>query len=154
VALQQNQAFFGTFNNEGMALDLQTKKLLWKYTPKDRQFPFYSSAAIADGKVVFGGRDKMVHALEAKTGRPPLWTFTTRARVDSSPAIAGGRVFVGSNDGRVYGLDLASGKKVWEYEAASRLTPEAIPGALIVPLRSRFEIAGSWSHVLAHNIFV
>jgi outer membrane protein assembly factor BamB len=60
-------------------------------------------------------------SLEAKTGKP-LWTFTTRARVDSSPAIAGGRVFVGSNDGRVYGLDLASGKKVWEYEAASPVT--------------------------------
>lgn len=24
-----------------MALDLQSKKLLWKYTPKDRQFPFH-----------------------------------------------------------------------------------------------------------------
>jgi outer membrane protein assembly factor BamB len=58
---------------------------------------------------VLGGRDKMAHAYEAETGKP-LWTFTTRARVDSSPAIAGGRVFVGSNDGRVYGLDLASGR--------------------------------------------
>src|SRR5437867_13225490 len=36
--------------------------------------------------------------------------------------VAGGRVFVGSNDGRVYGLDLASGKKVWEYEAAPPVT--------------------------------
>ncbi len=79
VALQQNQAFFGTFNNEVMALDLQSKKMLWKYAPKDRQFPFYSSAAVADGKVVLGGRDKMVHALDAKTGKL-LWTFTTRAR--------------------------------------------------------------------------
>jgi 5,10-methenyltetrahydrofolate synthetase len=52
VALQQGQAFFGTFNNEVMALDLKSKKMLWKYTPKDRQFPFYSSAALADGKVV------------------------------------------------------------------------------------------------------
>jgi len=56
----------------------------------------------------------------------PLWTFTTRARVDSSPAIAGGRVFVGSNDGRVYGLDLASGKKVWEIR--SRLARDVLPG--------------------------
>lgn len=38
---------------------------------------------------------------------------------DDAARNAGGRVFVGSNDGRVYGLDLASGKKVWEYEAAS-----------------------------------
>jgi eukaryotic-like serine/threonine-protein kinase len=90
-----------SFNNEVMALDLQSKKLLWKYTPTDRQFPFYSSAAIADGKVVLGGRVKMVHAFKAKTGKL-LWTFTTRAGVDSSPAIAG-RVFVGSNDGRSTG---------------------------------------------------
>ena len=64
----------------------------------------------------------------------PLWTFTTRARVDSSPAIAGGRVFVGSNDGRVYGLDLASGKKVWEYEAASPVTssPAVAKGKVVV----------------------
>jgi outer membrane protein assembly factor BamB len=89
VALQQNQAFFGTFNNEVMALDLQSKKLLWKYTPTDRQFPFYSSSAIADGKVVLGGRDTMVHVLEAKTGKP-LWTFTTPAttRRWRSPAAA------------------------------------------------------------------
>ena len=74
----------------------------------------------------------MVHALEAKTGKP-LWTFTTRARVDSSPAIAD-RVFVGSNDGRVYGLDVASGKKVWEYEAASPVTssPAVAKGKVVV----------------------
>jgi eukaryotic-like serine/threonine-protein kinase len=61
-------------------------------------------------------------------------TFTTRARVDSSAAIAGGRVFVGSNDGRVYGLDLASGKKVWEYEAASPVTssPAIAKGKVVV----------------------
>jgi outer membrane protein assembly factor BamB len=75
-----------------------------------------------------------VHALEAKTGKP-LWTFTTRARVDSSPAIAGGRIFW-SNDGRVYGLDLASGKKVWEYEAASPGTsPRPSPRARSSPPR-------------------
>ena len=81
--------------------------------------------------MVLGGRDKMVHALEAKTGKP-LWTFTTRARADR--LVAGGRVFVGSNDGRVYGLDLASGKKVWEYEAASPVTssPAVAKGKVVV----------------------
>ena len=46
----------------------------------------------------------------------------------------GGRVFVGSNDGRVYGLDLASGKKVWEYEAASPVTssPAVAKGKVVV----------------------
>ena len=48
--------------------------------------------------------------------------------------VAGGRVFVGFNDGRVYGLDLASGKKVWEYEAASPVTssPAVAKGKVVV----------------------
>ena len=73
-------------------------------------------------------------ASRTRSSTNPLWTFTTRARVDSSPAIAGGRVFVGSNDGRVYGLDLASGKKVWEYEAASPVTssPAVAKGKVVV----------------------
>ena len=53
-----------------------------------------------------GGRDKMVHALDAATGKA-RWTFATNARVESSPAMAGGRVYIGSNDGRFYVLDLA-----------------------------------------------
>jgi eukaryotic-like serine/threonine-protein kinase len=116
-----------------MALDLQSHKVLWRYTHPQRQFPFYSSAAVGDGKVVLGGRDKMVHALDAKTGKA-VWTFTTRARVDSSPAIAGGRVFVGSNDGRLYGLDLATGQKVFEYEAGSPVTasPAVARGRIVV----------------------
>jgi outer membrane protein assembly factor BamB len=42
--------------------------------------------------------------------------------------------FFGSNDGRVCGLDLASGKKVWEYEAASPVTssPAVAKGKVVV----------------------
>lgn len=92
-----------------------------------------SSAVVAGGRVVLGGRDRMVHAPAAKTGKP-LWTFTTRARVDSSTAIAGGRVFVGSNEARVHGLDLASGRTVWEYDAASPVTssPAVAKGKVVV----------------------
>jgi len=54
------------------------------------------------------GRDKLVHCLEAKTGKP-LREFTTRARAESSPAVAGGRVYVGSTDGRLYVLDARLG---------------------------------------------
>lgn len=47
---------------------------------------------------------------------------------------ADGCVFVGCSDGRVYGLDLASGKKVWEYEAASPVTssPAVAKGKVVV----------------------
>ena len=82
------RAYFGTFENEVLAVDLAAKKVVWRYQPKERQFPFYSSAAIADGKVILGGRDKVVHAIDAASGKA-VWTFPTKARVESSAAVAG-----------------------------------------------------------------
>ena len=131
-ALKGQLAYFGTFSNEVLGVDLQAKKILWRYENKERQFPFYSSAALADGKVVLGGRDKLVHCLSAASGKL-LWTFATKARVDSSPAIAGGRVYIGSNDGRFYVLDLATGAKQWEFEAGAPLSASpAIAGGRVV----------------------
>ena len=68
-----------------------------------------------------GGRDKLIHCLNARTGKA-IWTFATKARVDSSPAIADGRVYTGSNDGHFYVLDLATGKKLWDFEAGAPLS--------------------------------
>jgi len=126
-------AYFGTFNNEVLGISLTTRRVLWRYEHPVRHFPFYSSAAVADGKVVIGGRDKFIHCLNARTGKA-VWTFTTGARVDSSPAISGGRVYVGSNDGRLYVLDLASGKKDGEFNAGAPLSasPAIAAGKLVI----------------------
>jgi outer membrane protein assembly factor BamB len=127
-----DRAYFGTFNYEVLALDLKQRTVRWRYTP-DAEFPFYSSAALAGGRVIVGGRDKLLHAIDAATGQP-AWTFATRARVDSSPVVAGGRVYVGSSDGRLYVLDAASGKKLWEFDAGAALTasPAIASGRVVI----------------------
>jgi outer membrane protein assembly factor BamB len=132
-AIVGKAAYFGTFNNEVLGLNLATRRVLWRYEHPQRHFPFYSSAAVSGGKVVIGGRDKIVHCLDARTGKA-IWTFTTNARVDSSPAISGGRVYIGSNDGRLYVLDLASGKKVGEFNAGAPLSasPAIAAGKLVI----------------------
>src|ERR1041384_2912615 len=99
-ALRANSAFYGTFDNEVLSVSLTEHKVTWRYQHPQRKFPYYSSAAVTANRVVVGGRDKLVHGLSL-AGKA-VWTFTTRARVESSPAIADGRVFVGSNDGRFY----------------------------------------------------
>jgi outer membrane protein assembly factor BamB len=132
-AIVGETAYFGTFNNEVLGLSLTSHRVLWRYEHPQRHFPFYSSAAVADGKVVIGGRDKIIHCLNARSGKV-IWTFATGARVDSSPAISGGRVYVGSNDGRLYVLDLASGKKVDEFNAGAPLSasPAIAAGKLVI----------------------
>ncbi len=126
-------AFFGTYENQVLAVNMNTRKVIWHYEHPQRKFPFYSSAAVTGEKVLVGGRDKFLHCLDQKTGKA-LWTFMTRARIDSSPAVAGNRVYFGSNDGRVYALDIATGKKEWEFEAGSGVSasPAIGQGRLVV----------------------
>jgi outer membrane protein assembly factor BamB len=128
-----DRAYFGTFENEVLGLDLKSRKILWHFSDPDRQFPFYSSAALFESKVILGGRDKMIRALDATTGKP-MWTFTARARVDSSPVVAGGRVYIGSSDNRLYVLDAASGRKLWEFDTGAAVTssPAVAAGRVVI----------------------
>ena len=110
-------AVFGTFSNDVVAIDLARKAVIWRYTPK-KQFPFYSSAALAAGMAFVGSRDKALHVLNLKTGSLE-WTFETQGKIDSSPVIEGSRVFFGSHDGRIRGVDVKTRKVVFSYEAGA-----------------------------------
>ena len=131
--LLAKRAYYGTFSNDVIAADLTGKRIVWRYQNPDRSFPFYSSAAVSGDRIVLGGRDKLVHCLNIATGKA-IWTFPTKARVDSSPAVAGGRVYIGSNDGHFYVLDLATGKKLWDFEAGAPLSasPAVAEGRVVI----------------------
>jgi eukaryotic-like serine/threonine-protein kinase len=133
AAIYEEHAYVGTFGNEVLGLDLLKNVIQWTYKHPTRNFPFYSSAAVAGNCVVLGGRDKMVHCLDRSTGKE-IWSFGTRARVESSPLISENRVFVGSSDGLLYELDLATGKKLWDFTAGAPLSasPAAAQGALVI----------------------
>jgi outer membrane protein assembly factor BamB len=128
-----DHAYFGTFNSEVLGIDLRARKIVWRYQNPDRQFPFYSSAALAGRRLIVGGRDKLVHAIDATSGKS-VWTFATRARVDSSPVVAGNRVYIGSGDGRLYVLDAEDGKQLWEFDAGAPLTasPAIASGRVVI----------------------
>jgi len=132
-AIRGTRAYFGTFDNEVLGLDLSSQEILWRYEHHTRHFPFYSSALNVEGKVIIGGRDRMVHAIDETTGKE-LWTFVTGARVDSSPAAADGRIYIGSGDGRLYVLDLESGEKLWEFDTGAPLSasPAIADGKVVI----------------------
>ena len=131
-ALKDDAAYYGTFDNEVLMVNLKDRNIGWRYQHPQRKFPFYSSAAVVQDRIVVGGRDKMVHGLDL-AGKS-VWTFATQARVESSPAIAGGRVFVGSNDGRFYVLNLTTGAKLWEFTAGAPLSasPAIARGRIVI----------------------
>jgi len=125
--------YFGTEAGVLFGVNWKDAKVVWSYRPDNGSQGFRSSPAVTDSLVVIGGRNRLVHAVDPKTGKV-LWTFATKQRVDSSPVIVGDRVFVGSADGRLYAIHVKTGQKVWEYEAAGGLTssPAVADGRLVI----------------------
>ena len=132
-AIDGNRAYFGTFDNQFLAVDLGAPAILWRYEHPERKFPYFSSAALDKGIVVVGGRDKMVHALNAVTGAA-IWAYETRAKVDASPVLAGDRVVAANTAGDLFILDRATGREVWRFEAGSSFvgSPAVGSGRIII----------------------
>jgi len=69
-AVKGDVLYVGTMTNVFHAVDFKQGKVLWTYKNPKRARPYYSSAAVIDGKVIVGSRDRMVHCLDAKGGKP------------------------------------------------------------------------------------
>ena len=132
-AILGDRAYFGSFENEVLCVDLKQQHIQWAYQNPKREFPYYSSPAVNDQAVVIGGRDKLLHALNPRTGEE-LWNFPTKARVESSPVIVGDRVFFGAQSGEVFAIDMKTGKPVWEFDSGSGFvtSPAIADGKLVI----------------------
>lgn len=73
-----------------------------------------SSPTVVGERVVVGGADGAVYALDLATGAVG-WRHATGGRVRSSPAVRDGVVYAASFDGVVYALDLATGAPRWTF---------------------------------------
>jgi len=131
VALAGDYAFYGHYENEFQCVNLRTSTNEWTF--RDRNFPYFSSAAITTNRVVFGGRDKLLHCVNRADGKS-LWQFPTRGKVDSSPVVCGNKVIVGSDDGRIYIVSLDDGRELWSYEIGQPVgsSPAVAGGKIII----------------------
>jgi outer membrane protein assembly factor BamB len=131
VAVMDGLGYVGNYGNLVIAFDPKTGEIKWKY--RDRNFPYYSSAALTADRVIIGGRDKRLHCIDRATGQG-IWTFQSRGQVDSSPVVCQDAIIVGSEDGRLYCVTLADGKERWAYEIGAAVTasPAVADGLVIV----------------------
>ena len=130
AAFLDGQIYVGNYDNVFVRADLETEKIVWEYAESDS--PFFSSPAVGEDVVIFGGRDKQVHCIGREDGKV-VWTFQTLGEVDSSPAICGDKVVIGSEDGRLYLLKLSDGSKLWSYETGQPITSSpAVAGGIVV----------------------
>lgn len=128
VAVDLGTAYVAHVDNACVAVAIRSGKVEWTYRAEDG---YFSSPALAADRVLVGGRDRFLRALD-RTNGAVLWSYACRAALDSSPVIAGDRVVVGSEDGRIYAVDLESGTSIWEHSLGGAITAAvAVAGGLI-----------------------
>lgn len=131
-AVLGDHVYFGTQGARFFCVNWRKPEIEWTYNPTKKS-PCQSSAAVTSDLVVFGGRDRILHALKRDSG-VEAWEFPAKSRIDSSPVVVGDRVFFGASDGRMYGLKLSSGEPVWEFEAGGALlsSPAVAANRLVI----------------------
>lgn len=120
-AFTNNTLYVGDYAGQMYALRSSDGKTVWQQSDLGvglgRSGRFYSTAAVAFGRVYVGNVDGRVYSFDQKTGEI-AWTFSAGDFVYSG--IAAGKtpgtrpaVYFGSHDKQVYAVDAETGKEIW-----------------------------------------
>jgi outer membrane protein assembly factor BamB len=86
------------------AIDEATGTLRWQ---KDVGAAINSGVSVADGLLIVGDDNGVIHALDTTAQGLERWTYQAGGPVHSSAAIIDGVAYLGSLDGQLYALDVA-----------------------------------------------
>jgi outer membrane protein assembly factor BamB len=124
--------YFGDYAGDVQAISERTGRRIWVSGSEGEAIgsgTFYSTAAIAYGRVYLGNTDGRIYAYEAKTGKLD-WAIQTGAYVYGSPAVAdapriGPTIYEGSYDGTLYAINARSGRIEWRHVASGPISGSA-----------------------------
>ncbi len=113
--------YVGDYGGYMNAVYAKTGRIKWQTSSLGQGFgtsgEFYSTPALAFGRVYAGNNDDRVYSFDQKDGTL-AWSYSTGGYVYSGPAVAktkhtGPTVYIGSFDGNIYALNAKTGEPRW-----------------------------------------
>jgi outer membrane protein assembly factor BamB len=113
--------YVGDYGGYMNAVRARNGELVWQSDSLGQGFgssgAFYSTPAVAFGRVFAGNNDTRVYSFDRRDGTI-AWTYSTGGYAYSGPAVASTRhtgptVYIGSFDGNVYALNAEDGEPRW-----------------------------------------
>ncbi len=120
-AYHRGVLFVGDYGGYMNAVAARSGRLKWQSGSLGQGFgtagEFYSTPAVAYGRVYAGNNDHRVYSFDENDGTL-AWSYSTGGYVYSGPAVANTHhtrptVYIGSFDGNVYALNAKSGEPRW-----------------------------------------
>jgi outer membrane protein assembly factor BamB len=127
VAVAGDRAYVADYSGHIYALNLRTGGIVWQAAAQPRfghAGNFYSTPALAYGRVYIGATDGKVYSFGASSGKL-RWSQSTGGYVYASPAVWRDRVFAGSYSHRFFAFDAATGAILWQFAANGPISGSA-----------------------------
>jgi outer membrane protein assembly factor BamB len=130
LAYNQGKLYFGDYSGAVTALRAKTGSKAWSTATNGASFnrsgQFYSTPAVAYGRVYLGNTDSFVYSFVASSGQL-AWRHGTGSYVYAAPAVGtvpgvGATVFIGSYDGNFYALNARSGGVRWTHRDGGKIS--------------------------------
>jgi outer membrane protein assembly factor BamB len=128
-AYQHGILYAGDYGGCMTAVNSHSGKIKWQSSSQGLGLgvtgQFYSTPAVAFGRVYTGNLDHRVYSFEAKDG-VLAWSHSTGGYVYGGPTVAdipgtGPTVYIGSVDGNVYALDAKNGDTRWSQSLGGQI---------------------------------
>ncbi|HWP32782.1 MAG TPA: PQQ-binding-like beta-propeller repeat protein, partial [Solirubrobacterales bacterium] len=128
-AYYRDTLYVGDYGGYMNAVDADSGELRWQSGSLGQGFgtsgAFYSTPAVAFGRVYAGNNDDRVYSFDRKDGTL-AWSYSTGGYAYSGPTVANTRhspptVYIGSFDGNVYALDAKDGSLRWSRSAGGQV---------------------------------
>lgn len=87
---------------------------VWAY---EAGAPMWAGPAVANGLVLTGADDGLLHAVDARTGER-RWTFRTGGAIRTRPTVVDGTAMLQADDGLLYGVSVSTGQELWRVRVA------------------------------------
>jgi outer membrane protein assembly factor BamB len=138
-AFDDGTLFVGDYGGKMNAIRASDGAIRWQTQDLGTGFGhgrFYSTAAVAFGRVYAGNADDKVYSFDEKTGEI-AWTYTAGNYVYSGVAAADTKgtkpaVYFGSHDKYAYALDAKSGDVIWKEKAGGQVSgPATVIGDVV-----------------------
>jgi outer membrane protein assembly factor BamB len=151
-AYQHGILFVGDYGGCMNAVNSHSGKIKWQSSSQGLGLGsvgrFYSTPAVAFGRVYSGNLDHRVYSFQADDGTL-AWSHSTGGYVYSGPTVAdtpttAPTVYIGSIDGYLYALDAKDGETRWSHSVGGRViaSPSAVGNIVYVSTYSPKQIDG------------
>ena len=129
LAYDKGKLFFGDYSGEVTALRAKNGARVWSTGTSGASFnrsgQFYSTAAVAYGRVYLGNTDSFTYSFVERSGQL-AWRTSLSGYVYASPAVAtvprlGPTVFIGDFSGNFYALDAKDGSVDWRRAESGKI---------------------------------